>query len=205
MKYLITETQYNKFFKGGPDLESAVIHYLNNMMNGAKRTVKPKVRNYGNLRETWCKDGKELMSVHYYFGEPDEDDNINNKDFYNGQIFISEKTVETISKLFNLRTKYILHVISEWYDETYTQKFAKEMNEPHLHIDDTEVLDKEYPCAEEIIIPEEITDKEMMDFIVKHTLYRENEVINMINTGTDLKELYLEILEIQDSNRRHGF
>jgi hypothetical protein len=67
------------------------------------------------------------------------------------------------------------------------------------------VLEKEYPCAEEIAIPEEISDKEMIDFIVKHTLYRENEVIDMINTGTDLKELYLEILEIQDSNRRYGF
>jgi len=206
MKYLITETQYNKFFKGGPDLESAVIQYLNNMMNGAVRKVKPKSRNYGNLRVDWCKDGKEFISAHYYFGEPDGEDNIINNDFYNGQIFINEKTVETISKLFNLRMKYILHVITEWYDETYTQEFAREMNEPHLHIDDADVLDKEYPCAPDMTVSEDISDEEMIEYIAKNTLWRKDEVVNMINNGErDLRDFYLDILETVDSRERYGF
>jgi hypothetical protein len=174
-------------------------------MKGSKRNVTPKSRNYGNLRETWCKDGKETLSVHYYFGETDEDDNVKNKDFYDGQIYISQNIINTISKLFNVRQKFILNIIAEWYDETYAQQFAKEMNEPHLHIHDAEPLDKEYDCVPEITVPEDISDKEMIDFIVKHTLYKENEVIDMINTGTDLKDFYLEILEIQDNHRRIGF
>lgn len=206
MKYLITESQYNKFFKGGPDLQSAVIQYLNNMMNGANRKVKPKSRNYGNLREDWCKDGKEIMSAHYYFGEPDGEDNIKNKNFYNGQVYINEKIVNTISKLLNLRVKYILHVISEWYDETYAQKFAKEMNEPHLHIDDAEVLDKEYPCAPDIAAPEDISEEEMIEYIVKNTLWKRDEVVNIINNGErDLKDFYLDILETVDNRERYGF
>jgi hypothetical protein len=205
MKIIISESQYNKLFKGGPSLESAIVEYLNKMMKGSKRNVTPKSRNYGNLRETWCKDGKETLSVHYYFGETDEDDNVKNKDFYDGQIYISQNIINTISKLFNVRQKFILNIIAEWYDETYAQQFAKEMNEPHLHIHDAEPLDKEYDCAPEITVPEDISDKEMIDFIVKHTLYKENEVIDMINTGTDLKDFYLEILEIQDNHRRIGF
>jgi len=205
MKIIISESQYNKLFKGGPSLESAIVEYLNKMMKGSKRNVTPKSRNYGNLRETWCKDGKETLSVHYYFGETDEDDNVKNKDFYDGQIYISQNIINTISKLFNVRQKFILNIIAEWYDETYAQQFAKEMNEPHLHIHDAEPLDKEYDCAPEITVPKDISDKEMIDFIVKHTLYKENEVIDMINTGTDLKDFYLEILEIQDNHRRIGF
>jgi hypothetical protein len=204
MKILISESQYNKLFKSGPQLESIIVEYLNNFLKGAKRQIKPKSRNYGNLREIWCKDGKEILSVHYYFGECDEDDNIKNQDFYEGQIYVSQSTINTISKLFNVRQKFILNVIAEWYDETYAQKFAKEMNEPHLHIHDAEPLDKEYECAPEITVPEDISDKEMIDFIVKNTLYREDEVINMINTGTDLRDFYLEILEIKDTQRRIG-
>lgn len=204
MKYIITEEQYKRIIKSGPALDKAIISYMEKLLNGAKRKVTPKSRNYGNLREDWCKDGKEIMSVHYYFGEPNGEDDIINNDFYNGQIFISQNIIDTIKKLVNVREKYVLNVIAEWYDDEYVQAFAAEMDEPYLHIDDAEPLDKEYPCAEEITVSEDISDKEMIDFIVKHTLYRENEVINMINTGTDLKEFYLEILEIQDRHKRMG-
>jgi hypothetical protein len=206
MKIIISESQYSKLFKSGSQLESVIVDYLNKMMSGTKRTMIPKSRNYGNLREDWCKDGKEFMSAHYYFGEVNDDEGyIPNQDFYDGQIFISQHIINTISKFFNVRQKFILNVIAEWYDETYAQKFAKEMNEPHLHINDAEPLDKEYDCAPDITVPEDISDKEMIDFIVKHTLYRENEVIDMINNkGVDLKEFYLEILEIQDRHKRLG-
>lgn len=206
MKIIISESQYNKLFKSGPALESAIIEYLNKFFNTAKRKVTPKKRNYGNLREDWCKDGKEVMSVHYYFGESDEDDNTINKNFYNGQIYISENLVNTISKLFNVRVKFILNVIAEWYDETHVQKFAKEMNEPYLHIDDAETLDKEYICAEDVKLPENISDEEMINYIVDNTLYRKQEILDKINNGeVELKELYLEILEMNDRKKRYGF
>ena len=206
MKIVISESQYNKLFKSGPSLESAIVEYLNKTMNGAKRTTKPKSRNYGNLRETWCKDGKEIMSVHYYFGEPDEDDNIKNQNFYDGQIFISENIIKTISKLFNVRQKFILNVIAEWYDETYAQNFAKEMNEPYLHINDAEALEKEYPCTPDITVPEDISEEDMIEYIVKNTLWRRDEVVNIINNGErDLKDFYLDILETVDNRERRGF
>ena len=99
MKILITESQYSKLFKSNSALESAIIDYLSKMMQGTKRIVTPKSRNYGNLREDWCKDGKEFISVHYYFGEMDEDENEISKNFYEGQLFISEHIVNTIAKL----------------------------------------------------------------------------------------------------------
>ena len=206
MKYIISEAQYNKLFKGNQTLESAIVQYLNNMMKGATRKVTPKSRNYGNLREDWCKDGKEIISVHYYFGEMDEDDNEISKNFYEGQLFINENVVNTIAKLFNVRKKFILNVIAEWYDENHTQKFAKEVNEPNLHIDDAEVLEKEYPCSAEITIPEDISDEEMIDFIVNNTLYTRQQVMNIIENGErDLRDFYLEILENNDRREKLGF
>lgn len=206
MKYIITEAQYSKFLKSGESTELAIIHYMENLLKGATKRVKPKARNYGNLRETWCKDGMELLSVHYYFGEPNDEDEIKNKDFYNGQIYISEKVVETMMKLFGLRQKYILHVITEWYDHNYAPKFAQEMNEPYLHIDDAEVLDKEHRCLEEPKVDENLSDDEKIDFIVKKTLFTRQEVLDRINNGEEnLDELYLQILEIQQEREQLGF
>ena len=206
MKVLLSEGQYNKFFKSGAVLEKGVVEYLNNLMKNTKRKVTPKSRNYGNLREDWCKDGKEIMSVHYYFGEMNVEDNEINKNFYDGQIYISEHIVNTISKLFNVRKKFILNVVTEWYDETYAQKFAKEMNEPFLHINDADTLEKEYSCAEDIEVPENISDEEMIDFIEKNTLYRRDEILQKIENGeTTLKDFYLEILETKDRQNRYGF
>lgn len=206
MKIIISEAQYSKLFKGGPTLERAIVEYLTSMMKGTKRIVNPKSRNYGNLIEDWCKDGKEFMSAHYYFGEPDGDDNIKNKDFYNGQIYISQNVVDTISKFFNVREKFILNVIAEWYDETLAQNFAKEINEPFLHIHDAETLDKEYDCASEISVPEDISDEEMIEFIYKNTAYTKDEVVSKINNGErDLKDFYLDILETKDRKKRYGY
>jgi hypothetical protein len=206
MKIVLTESQYNRLFKSGPSMEKAIISYLNNLMKGATRKIQPKSRNYGNLREDWCKDGKEFMSVHYYFGKMDEDENVINKNFFEGQVYISEHIVNSISSLFNIRKKFIYNVIAEWYDENYTQKFAKEMNEPYLHINDAEGLEKEYDCSSDIEIPDDISDEEMINFIDKNTAYSRDEIINLVNSGErDLKDFYLDILETVDRHKRYGF
>jgi ribulose bisphosphate carboxylase small subunit len=45
----------------------------------------------------------------------------------------------------------------------------------------------------------------MIEYIVNHTLYRKEEVINKIKSGqADLDELYLDIVGIQNKKERRG-
>lgn len=199
MKYIITEEQLSKFIKGNPNIDKLIVKYMNGYMNGARRKIIPKSRNYGDLTEIWCKNNFQILVARYSFGEYREEKI--NDDFQKGHLSINKDIITTLSKLFSVRKNFIVNSIIEWYDETYTQKFAQEMNEPYLHIDDAEDEERIMPCPNEIIIPKDITNEEMIDYIAKNTLYTEDEIIKIINNGEEeLKDMYLHVREIKDRN-----
>ena len=101
MDYLITEDQYQRVVKGNPNIESLIIMFLDNYMKGVTYISPPKSRNYGNLRQDWCKNGVEVMITIYYF---------DNNEFYNGYLSVDKELVDDIITLFRVRKSYVLHV-----------------------------------------------------------------------------------------------
>lgn len=69
--------------------------------------------------------------------------------------------------------------------------------ESGLSIDEIIIQNKDEDCIEESVKPEGITDKEMIDYITKNTLYMEKDVIERIESGDEnLDDLYLQIMDI---------
>jgi hypothetical protein len=90
-----------------------------------------------------------------------------------------------------------MHVISEWYEDTILPKFEEMSGESGLSIDEIIIQNKDEDCIEESVKPEGITDKEMIDYITKNTLYTEKDVIEAIESGDEnLDDLYLQIVDI---------
>ena len=156
MKYIITEEQYRKLNRSSQSISNAIVKYINQYIDGGKRKVTPKARNYGNLREDWCIDGKEVITAIYYF----EDGR-----FDQGYLMISKSFVDVLTTALSLRKSYVLHVILEWYDEIMVPKFEQIVGESGLSIEDIGTLDRDYECTPEPKKPEGITDEEMIDFI----------------------------------------
>ena len=99
-----------------------------------------------------------------------------------------------------------MHVILEWYDETMVPKFEQIVGESGLSIHELDVWDNEHDCIPEPEKPEGITEKEMIDYIVKNTLYSEEDVIKKIESEEEtLEDLYLHILDIQNRKKILGF
>jgi hypothetical protein len=192
MKYIITEEQYRKLNRSSQSISNAIVKYINQYIDGGKRKVTPKARNYGNLREDWCIDGKEVITAIYYF----EDGR-----FDQGYLMISKSFVDVLTTALSLRKSYVLHVILEWYDEIMVPKFEQIVGESGLSIEDIGTLDRDYECTPEPKKPEGITDEEMIDFIVRNTLYKKEDVIEKIKSGEDLEDIYLHIVDIQDRER----
>ena len=67
MKIIITEEQYKRLNKSSERITNAIIKYMNDYIGKGERKITKKSRNYGNLREDWCIDGKEAISAFYYF------------------------------------------------------------------------------------------------------------------------------------------
>jgi hypothetical protein len=184
MKILITESQYNKLNKSSQLISNTIIKYMNGYVDGGERKVTKKSRNYGNLREDWCINGKETISAFYYFEKGE---------FERGSLSISKKIVENLSNLLSIRRSYVLHVIEEWYDDTMVPKFEELVNESGLNIDEIGSVEKESSCIPEFVKPEGITDDEMIDYIADHTLFKRQDVIQQIEGGRDLDIFYFDI------------
>lgn len=197
MKIIITEQQYKRLNKSSQPISNAIVKYISQYITGGERKITPKSRNYGNLRETWCVDGKETINAFYYFDEGN---------FTKGSLSISKNIVTTLANLFGIRRSYILHVIEEWYDDTMVPKFEEIVGESGLSIDEVDVWDKEHDCIPEPAKPEGITDEEMIDYIVNNTLYTKDEVIDRIKTRKEnLEDFYLQIVDSQNRKKILGF
>ena len=197
MKVILTESQFNRLNKSSEKITSAIIKYMNEYIDKGERKITKKSRNYGNLREDWCINGKETITSFYYFEEGE---------FQRGSLAISKKIIESLSNLLSIRRSYVIHVIEEWYDETMVPKFEKIMGVSGLSIDEVDVWDKEHDCLPEPVKPEGITNEEMIDYIVNNTLYSKDDVIEKIESGTrDLEDFYLDILDGQNRKKSRGF
>ena len=197
MKIIITENQYNRLNKSSQGITNAIIKYMNEYIDKGERKIAKKSRNYGNLREDWCINGKETISAVYYFEKGK---------FEKGSLSISKKIVKSLSNLLSIRRSYVIHVIEEWYDDTMVPKFEEISGESGLSIDDVDVWDKEHPCITEPVKPEGITDEEMIDFMYKNTAYTREEIINKIESGErDLEDFYLDIVDTVKRKEQLGF
>ena len=197
MKYIITEQQFRKLNKSSETISKAIVKYMNQYISQGSRKVTLKPRNYGNLREDWCIDGQERISAFYYF----EDGRFNT-----GTMLVSKELVESLSNLLSIRKLYVLHIILEWYDETMVPKFEQIVGESGLSIDDIDSADKNNECIPEAEKPEGISDEDMIDYVVKNTLYSKEEVIEKIESGREtLEDLYLHIVDIQNRKKILGF
>jgi hypothetical protein len=197
MKIIITEGQFTKLNKSSQGITNAIIKYMNEYIDKGERKITKKSRNYGNLREDWCINGKETISAYYYFEKGE---------FKYGSLSISKKIVESLSNLLSIRRSYVFHVIEEWYDHTMVPNFEQITGESGLSIDEIYSSDKDYDCIPEPIKPEGITDEEMIDYITKHTLYKKDEVIDRIESGKeDLNDFYLQIMDSQTRKQNRGF
>ena len=67
MKFILTESQLNRLNKSSQGITNTIIKYMDKYISNGERKTAKKSRNYGNLREDWCINGKETISAFYYF------------------------------------------------------------------------------------------------------------------------------------------
>jgi hypothetical protein len=194
MKIIITEEQFSRFNKSSPALQNGINKYLNQYIQDGYRKLGKKSRNYGNFREDWCVNGKEVISVYYSY---------DNDKFERGWLIVSKELVETISNLFSVKPSYVLHVIEEWYEDTMIPKFEQIVGETGLYINLIDTSDRTENCIPESTKPENITDDEMIEFIVKNTLYTKPEVMDLIDSGErELEDFYLDVVDTFERGKR---
>jgi hypothetical protein len=199
MKIIINESQYrqiieSRYLKSTPKLRESINKYLDDYISSGSRKIGKKSRNYGNLREDWCINGFEVITMIYYF----EDGK-----FENGTLLLSKDLVKSIQEIFSVRESFALNTIEEWYEDTMIPQFESIVGEGGFYITTIDKMNSK-PCTPEPVKPEGITDEEMIDFINKNTLYKRQQIIDKIESGErDLEDFYLDIVD--NVERRKNF
>jgi hypothetical protein len=194
-KILKEEDERRRYIKSTDSLRKVITLFLDDYIENGNRIIGKKSRNYGNLGEDWCVNGKEVITAIYYY----EDGK-----FDNGTLLISWVLVKKIMKIFNTRKNFVMNIIEEWYEDTMIPKFEQIVGETGFYFDEVEIFDGNHDCIPEPVKPENITDEEMIEFIVNNTLHRRDEVINQIETGErDLEDFYLDIVDNVKRSERY--
>jgi hypothetical protein len=194
-KVLKEEDERRRYIKSTDSLRKVITLFLDDYIEDGNRIIGKKSRNYGNLREDWCVKGKEVITTIYYY----EDGK-----FYSGTLLVSITLVEKIMKIFNTRKNFVMSIIEEWYEDTMIPKFEQIVGETGFYFDDVDLFDRDHDCIPEPVKPEDITDEEMLEFIVNNTAFRRDEVINQIESGErDLEDFYLDIVHTVANKKRY--
>jgi hypothetical protein len=119
-KILKEENERRRYIKSTDSLRKVITLFLDDLIDDGNRKIGKKSRNYGNLREDWCVNGKELITAIYYFEEDK---------FEGGTLLVSKNLVEKIMKTFNTRKNFVMSIIEEWYEDLMVPKFEQIVGE----------------------------------------------------------------------------
>ena len=197
MKFIITENQYSKFVKPEPVVVKTVYKYLNSIFKNSKRTVIPKSRNYGNIGEEYCINGKVVMKTQFFYNTDEDSDFLGTHE--SGSLFIGESIMNDIISTFKLRKTVVLNIIIDWYSDTYLNKVRSEFGDNNLEIDDIYEGKLNYSCLQDVDTSN-VSREEMLNFIYKNTLYRKPEKDNL--SDEELTDLYIGIKHISQQRKK---
>lgn len=201
IRRIIKEEVNRKYVRSSENLTKQIINYLDKYFSNAKT----KIENEGYyVTCELCVNGNRMISTTFYFGASDDDEDDTPDDQFNsGYLLISEDFVKKLSTVLPIKKSYILHIIEEWFEDKYIDMIEKETNVNGIYISEID-LTKPRKCVF-VEIPNNITDDEMIDYVVNNTLYTKEEVVKKMESGDiDLKKLYKNKLESQEDKRING-
>ena len=91
---------------------------------------------------------------------------------------ISKKIVESLSNLLSIRRSYVVHVIEEWYDDTYLGEIQKKMGRNDIYISELYITNYDGDiCFPPITKPDDVTEEEMIEHILKTGKYKMDDIL----------------------------
>ncbi len=184
IKKILKEEIDRRFAKGTPEIQSFIIKRAESLLKGCDYQIVEPRHNYGNYAEEWCKNGTAQFVTNYY---------IDDDKFFGATLMVKEEFISFLSKMLQVRERFILNTLEEWYDETYVPKMTEEIGHPELELDEVQTMDNNRKCYK--FIEHNISRDEMIDYIDKHTSHNTSLVKRM---GDDeLKQTYERAYNIQ--------
>jgi hypothetical protein len=208
IRHILKEEVNKKYPKPTPNIEKLIYNWLNNYFSGSKMY---QMKDYAfSYTFEWCNNGIEIAQAEVDFNHDHDAWNDNRKtserDFESGEFSIPEDIINDLQTDIPVRRNYLKYVIEEWFEDTLLEKIQSELGRNDISINSfSEHPEKAQVCVPPVSKPEGVTDDEMIDFIVKNTLWKANDLIKKEKeTPGYIDKLYVDKLRDLEMDRVRG-
>ena len=206
-KILLQEVE-KKYPKPTPNVEKLIYNWLDNYFDGAKM-YQMKDYEFSYTFE-WCNNGMEIAEFSVNFnhdhGVWDDKRKTSEREFDDSELWVPEDIVNDLQTDIPVRRNYLRYVIEEWFEDTMIEKIQSELGRNDISINSfSEHPEKSQVCVPPVSKPEGVSDDEMIDFIVKNTLWKANDLIKKEKeTPGYIDKLYVDKLRSLEIDRVRG-
>jgi hypothetical protein len=207
---LILEDEVNrKYAKPSPKVEQLVYRWLDNYFDGSQMYYNKSWETRHDFE--WCNNGKEIMDVVLFFKDDesvfDDKRKTEERDFDSGELSIPKNILNDLASDIPVKVSYLKYVIEEWFDDTYLGEIQKKMGRNDIYISEFNIDNRDaQTCVPPVTKPEGVTEEEMIEHILKTTLFKMKDILkNEEENPGWIEKTYLEKLRGADRERLRGY
>jgi hypothetical protein len=180
IKKILKEEINEIYSRPSEKMDRIIDAWLEKLFSGAKMYYKETYKSRHDF--DWCNNGLEIASVILNFNNNEDvyDDKrpTSERDFEKGSVTIPKSLIDDLVNYVPIRRNYLKYKIEEWFEDNILPSVIDKMGRPDIYIN--EII--EYPKKVEVCVPpvekpEGVTEDEMIDHILKTTLYKRDELL----------------------------
>jgi hypothetical protein len=129
------------------------------------------------------------------------------RDFESGSMIISKNILSELSSDIPVRLSYLKYIFEEWFDDTYLGEIQKFMGRNDIYISEFDISSVDAQiCVPPVTKPEDVTEEDMIELILKTTLYKRDQLLNYENEEPGfIEKTYLSKLRDAEMKRVRGY
>jgi hypothetical protein len=142
------------------------------------------------------------MNLALFFEETDDNTPTSDRKFETSTLTIPSNFVDGILGVFPIRKNYLNYIIEEWFEDTFLSKISNMMGRNDISVDELSFNDRSYACVPPMTKPENVTQDEMIDYIMKNTLHKRKDLLKYEDEEPGyIEDLYLKKLRNAEEER----
>jgi hypothetical protein len=204
IKLILEDEVSRKYAKPTPKVEQLVYRWLNNYFDGAQMYHNKSWETTHSFE--WCNRGKEILQLILYFEEDriwDDKRKTEERDFVSGTLLITENILNELSSDIPVRRSYLKYIFEEWFDDNYLGEIQSKMGRNDISVDEFEELSRAgEPCVPPVTKPEDVTQDDMIELVLKTTLFRRGDLLRREEEEPGfIEKIYLDKLRAAEIDR----
>lgn len=200
IRKVLKEQVNEAYLKPNEKSEKFILGRLNNMGSG---TEIYHIKNYKTRHDfEFCKNGKLVMNLAVFFEDTEDNTPTSDRKFESSTLSIPSDFVGGILSTFPVRRNYLYYLIEEWFEDTFLSKISNMMGRNDISVNELSLSDRTDVCVPPMTKPDDVTQDEMIDYIMKKTLFKRKDLLKYEDDEPGyIEDLYLKKLRNDEEER----